>query len=63
MKCLIGTNGKPLRRLGSRTKDGGVTFILRKEKQALLRIYLETMKIHLNEDTFTQRSSKIPFKK
>ena len=29
VKCVIGTNGKPLRRLGSRTKEGGVTVILR----------------------------------
>ena len=47
----------------SRSKEGGVTVILRKEKQSLQRFYLETMKIHLHEDTFTQKSRKIPFKK
>ena len=63
MKRLLGTNGKTLRELDSRTKEGGVTVILRKEKQALLRVCLETMKIRLHEDTFTQKSRKIPFKK
>lgn len=63
MKRLLGTNGKTLRELDSRTKEGGVTVILRKEKQALQRVYLEAMKIHLHEDTFTQKSRKISFKK